>query len=179
MNDGQMQLTEYSEKACAVFGNTREYKEDLKQLGGKFNMNLVRKSDIFSDNGKVCIGESQKTEPGWIFPKSSYQKVKTYIETGKLETVQFTNHRDDRDNRDQSIIINRHTFDAIVERISSLEHEVDELKKQNAELYAKLSCNTEGSETEPSETEPSETEPSETAQRFPHTKRLLRKQPSQ
>ena len=37
-----LELAEYSEKACAVFGNTREFKDDLKRMGGKFNMKLLK-----------------------------------------------------------------------------------------------------------------------------------------
>ena len=50
----------YSEKFFAVFGDTKDYKQDLKQLGGKFNENI---------NGK----------PGWVFLNFSKNKVKEFI----------------------------------------------------------------------------------------------------
>jgi hypothetical protein len=48
-------LVEYSEKAIAVFGNTKPIKDKLKELGGRFNPFLI-------DNGKKCAG--------WVFAKS-------------------------------------------------------------------------------------------------------------
>lgn len=47
-------------KAIAVFGNTKEYKDSLKLLGGKYNGNL---------GGK----------PGWIFRTQDRQKVENFI----------------------------------------------------------------------------------------------------
>ena len=119
----QIQLVQYSEKACAVFGNTRDFKDDLKQLGGKFNMNLIKRDAIMSDNGRNCIGESQKTEPGWIFPMQSYEKIATYIETGNLDIKQ-------QNMENSSISITRSTFNKLINRISTLENEVKRLKHQ-------------------------------------------------
>ena len=47
-----VELVKYSEKAVAVFGNTKPIKDTLKELGGKFNPFLKR-------NGAAT--------PGWIF----------------------------------------------------------------------------------------------------------------
>ena len=33
-------LEKYSDKCYAVFGDTKEHKDQLKELGGKFNNNL-------------------------------------------------------------------------------------------------------------------------------------------
>jgi len=52
---GDYTLIQYSEKSVAVFGDTKEIKEHLIKLGGKFNKYLKYM-------GKVT--------PGWIFPKS-------------------------------------------------------------------------------------------------------------
>lgn len=49
-NAGDLQLVDYSEKAVAIIGNTREYVEKLKELGGRFN-------------GKLKCGA------GWVFSK--------------------------------------------------------------------------------------------------------------
>ena len=126
MNIGsKIQLVEYSEKACAVFGHTRECKDDLKRMGGKFNMNLIKREPIMSDNGRDCIGENQKTEPGWIFPMHMYQKINTYIETGSLELD--TTHQN---SNSSSITITRNAFDKLVDRIATLEAEVKQLKQQ-------------------------------------------------
>jgi hypothetical protein len=59
-----LQLTDYSEKSVVVTGNTREYKEDLKAYGGKWN-------------GRLRNG------PGWIFPKHKKGILEKWLETGQ------------------------------------------------------------------------------------------------
>lgn len=54
-------LVDYSEKAIAIFGETKEIKETLKELGGRFNTKLT-----YNDE-KKC---------GWVFPKSKSKVVK-------------------------------------------------------------------------------------------------------
>jgi hypothetical protein len=58
-------LVEYSEKAVAVFGDTKSIKDDLKAMGGRFNSQLTF-------NGKKLAG--------WIFPKSQKQRLVCYFE---------------------------------------------------------------------------------------------------
>lgn len=50
-----IEIVEYSDKAVAVFGETKPINETLKQLGGRFNPALNR------DGGKCA---------GWVFPKT-------------------------------------------------------------------------------------------------------------
>lgn len=57
-------LVEYSEKAIAVFGETKAIKDELKAMGGKFNSRL-------SFNGKKLAG--------WIFSKSQEQRLAYYF----------------------------------------------------------------------------------------------------
>ena len=125
----QMQLVEYSEKSCAVFGNTREYKEDMKALGGKFNMKLVRRSTVHHDNGKDVVGESEKTEPGWIFPKTSMQNIQSYLRTG---TVSNPVHK-----QKSTIYQKSDELEELRKRIEVLETQVQELtgeKSVNSKL---------------------------------------------
>lgn len=56
-----LQLKKYSEKSFAVYGDTKSCKEDLKRLGGKFNMNL-------------------KEGPGWIFRSAAAPAVSAWLE---------------------------------------------------------------------------------------------------
>lgn len=53
----ELKLVDYSEKAIAVIGNTKDYKDTLKSLGGRFNFNL-------------------SCGAGWIFPKSKSDELK-------------------------------------------------------------------------------------------------------
>jgi hypothetical protein len=61
---GDFLIVDYSEKALAVFGDTRPIKEDLKALGGRFNPKLTH--------------ESEK-KAGWIFSKSKEQQVRNLL----------------------------------------------------------------------------------------------------
>ena len=47
---GEYSIIDYSEKSIALIGDTREMKEHLKKLGGRFNRGL-------------------RCGPGWIFSK--------------------------------------------------------------------------------------------------------------
>ena len=57
-------VEEYTDLSIVVRGDTRQYKEDLKKLGGKYNSRL-------------------KGEPGWIFPKSKQNDIVNFIKKGK------------------------------------------------------------------------------------------------
>jgi hypothetical protein len=61
-----LSCTDYSDKAIVVRGETKEHKEELKKLGGKYNANL-------------------RDGPGWIFSKKNEDKVLAYIASGNLE----------------------------------------------------------------------------------------------
>lgn len=64
VNAESLEIVNYSEKAIAVFGDTKAVKEQLKELGGRFNLHLSYK------DGKRA---------GWIFSKRQADKVKTLI----------------------------------------------------------------------------------------------------
>jgi hypothetical protein len=57
---GEFQIVYYSEKALAVFGDTKAIKEELKALGGRFNPKLTH------EGGKKA---------GWIFSKSKENEL--------------------------------------------------------------------------------------------------------
>ncbi len=73
-----LSCVDYSEKAIVVRGNTKEYKEELKKLGGKFNANL-------------------KDGAGWIFPKKNEDKILFFIANGNID--KDCNH-DKKENKD-------------------------------------------------------------------------------
>lgn len=67
-----IRLVNYSEKAIAVYGDTKDHKERLLKLGGKFNQNL-------------------KEGPGWIFSKKNEASVKQYVDsTSSMSSMSFT-----------------------------------------------------------------------------------------
>lgn len=59
-----LEIVDYSEKAIAVFGDTKAIKEQLKELGGRFNPSL-------NYNGEK--------RAGWIFSKKQADKAKELI----------------------------------------------------------------------------------------------------
>ena len=59
-----VEIVDYSEKAIAIFGNTKEIKKQLKELGGKFNPALKY------EGGKRA---------GWIFSKKQADKVRALL----------------------------------------------------------------------------------------------------
>jgi hypothetical protein len=59
-----LEIEKYSEKSIAVFGDTKYYKEELKELGGKYNPNL---------NGKA----------GWIFSNKNRDKLEEWVKNIK------------------------------------------------------------------------------------------------
>lgn len=63
-NTGDYTLVEYSEKAVAVFGDTKPIKNELKAMGGRFNSRLIF-------NGQKLAG--------WIFPKSKEHHLACYF----------------------------------------------------------------------------------------------------
>jgi len=60
-----LSCTDYSDKAIVVRGDTKDHKEDLKKLGGKYNANL-------------------RDGSGWIFSKKNEDKVLAYIASGNI-----------------------------------------------------------------------------------------------
>lgn len=67
-----LEIVDYSEKAIAVFGDTKAVKDQLKKLGGRFNPSL-------NYNGEK--------RAGWIFSKKQADKVKELIAPTELPAL--------------------------------------------------------------------------------------------
>lgn len=65
-----LEIVDYSEKAIAVFGDTKAVKDQLKELGGRFNPSL-------NYNGEK--------RAGWIFSKKQADKVRELLAPAKSE----------------------------------------------------------------------------------------------
>ena len=57
---GDLELVNYSDKALAIFGDTRPIKDKLKALGGRFN---------------PCLTNKGQKVAGWIFPISKQNQI--------------------------------------------------------------------------------------------------------
>lgn len=60
-SSNDIRIVEYSDKSIAVYGNTKEIKDQLKAIGGRFNPKL-------------------RDGAGWVFPKSKESDVRALIE---------------------------------------------------------------------------------------------------
>ena len=86
-----LEIVDYSEKAIAVFGNTKAIKDELKKLGGKFNPALKYNGEkragwIFSkkqaDKVRALLAPAAKTEKSETY-KDIWRNTKTIIESLK------------------------------------------------------------------------------------------------
>jgi hypothetical protein len=59
-NPRDIEIVNYTDKSFAVYGDTKSIKEQLKELGGRFNRNL-------------------KGRPGWIFSNKHLSKVEGFL----------------------------------------------------------------------------------------------------
>lgn len=67
---GGLEIVDYSEKAIAVFGDTKAIKEQLKELGGRFN---------------PALNYNGEKRAGWIFSKKQADKVRELLAPAKSE----------------------------------------------------------------------------------------------
>lgn len=79
----KFEIIDYSEKAIAVIGDTKEIKEELKRLGGRFNPRL-------------------SCGAGWIFSKKQENNLKNLLRCEKVTTSQKVNN--DTKNNDLSLM---------------------------------------------------------------------------
>jgi len=73
-----MQVIDYTEKAIAVIGETKNFKDTLGSLKGKFNPSL---RDPNNKDNKIA---------GWIFPKTKKEEIEKVINdanSGKIQNV--------------------------------------------------------------------------------------------
>ena len=63
-----IRIVDYSEKAIAVYGDTRSIRDQLKELGGKFNPRL-------------------KEGAGWIFSKKIENELRVFLESGDVQII--------------------------------------------------------------------------------------------
>ena len=73
----------YTDKSFVISGSTKEFKEQLMALGGRYNPNL-------------------KTGPGYFFSNKKEQEVRDFVE----EQNELLGHKDDLINKDLLLINN-------------------------------------------------------------------------
>ena len=162
---GIIQVTEYSDASVAMFGNTTEYKEHIKAMGGRFNARLRHPT-------------TKEPTPGWIFPKRSTEMLNKYVQVGDTDGFDITKHCKEygvRNNvgsseQDKSIV-SHIEFNNLVNRVNELEQIVQKLSEKLAINNQTNSSESNSSESNSSESNSSESNSSESTPQL----RLLRR----
>ena len=104
-------IENYSEKSFVVLGETKPHKENIKKLGGKWNIRLR--------NNKM----------GWIFPISKKDSIEKYINnfktTGNIPEIEVS--------QTKTFNISQQDLEDILKRLEKLEYEVQSLKNNDAD----------------------------------------------
>jgi len=111
-------IVNYSEKAIAVFGNTKDIKDHLAGLGGKFNPSLK---------------QNDERVPGWVFPTSKKEEVRKIITAFSQGTLGEPPKKVEKvsavSSPAETFTISKEMFLALVTRIEKLEAELEISKK--------------------------------------------------
>jgi hypothetical protein len=111
-------IVNYSEKAIAVFGNTKDIKDHLAALGGKFNPSLKQNDERVA---------------GWVFPNSKKEEVRKIITAFSQGTLGEPPKKVEKTSSPsapaESFTISKEMFLALVSRIETLEAELAISKK--------------------------------------------------
>ena len=111
-------IVNYSEKAIAVFGNTKDIKDHLSALGGKFNPSLK---------------QNDERVPGWVFPNSKKEEVRKIITAFSQGTLGEPPKKVEKASSSsaptETFTISKEMFLALVSRIETLEAELAISKK--------------------------------------------------
>ena len=119
---------DYKEKAIAIFGNTKEYISHFKDMNGIFN---------------ACLTDNGSKAAGWIFPKTKLDKVRELVkkinngsispsapEERKTYEKPASSTKDTSQVSDKNIVISKEEFAYIMNKLTKLDNEVNELKKK-------------------------------------------------
>ena len=107
----KVEIVQYSEKAIAVFGDTKPYINELKELGGKFNPALTH--------------ENEK-KAGWIYPKKALEKLQelvTKINAGVVKPSEVSK-ASSHSSSEKINSVDIKVFMALVSRVERLEQEI-------------------------------------------------------
>lgn len=125
--------TNYTERAIAVFGETKHYAKKLGEMGGKFNMGLTYRLD----KSLIKMTRADGKEPGWVFPKTKLSVVEAFVKNPpkvteeKTEYTQETKTKESKVTEDNDkIMLSREQFMNLVSTVNRLEQEVALLKNK-------------------------------------------------
>lgn len=123
----------YTERAIAVFGDTKNYAKKLGEIGGKFNMGLTYRMD----KSLIKMTRSDGKEPGWVFPKTKLSVIEAFVKNPpkvteeKTEYFQESKTKESKVTEDNDkIMLSREQFMNLVSTVNRLEQEVALLKNK-------------------------------------------------
>ena len=109
-----LRLSDYSSYSIVISGDTRKYKDELKDMGGKYNSKL-------------------KNGPGWIFSKKKEDKLKSFIEstTTLLDDNKDINKGEIYHNKNITNVSEKsnlsNILSTILDKLDNLETKIDKL----------------------------------------------------
>jgi len=122
MSQEQITIESYSEKAIAVFGDTKPIKDHLIALNGKFNPSLR--------------GNGDEKRAGWIFPKTKFEEVNKLVNSAKSNSLPqvpekktSSTYTKKESATTQDFQITKEMYLALVSRLERLESELTISKK--------------------------------------------------
>jgi len=113
-------IVNYSEKAIAVFGDTKPLKDHFSALGGKYNPSLKK------DDEKV---------PGWVFPVGKKDDVKKVITSyiqgnlGEPEKKVKSSYSSSAEKTTNDFTFDKQMYLSLVSRVEKLEAELELSRK--------------------------------------------------
>ena len=136
-NTNKLYIEDYSEKSIVVRGTeTKTHKEGLKNLGGKYNMNL-------------------KGQPGWVFPKTKSQSVQAFISNCLENNVNSNQTTLSKNISTKNKLLDEllHKCFEIKKLINQLTEEIKEEQdsQNNSKVESKIIVNDDFSDSEESE----------------------------
>lgn len=126
-------IEDYSERAIALFGDTKPYKNKIMEIGGKFNPSLK-------------VSNSDDRRAGFIFPKTKrtvVQQLISDIESGTIEpgaieeksnnytkSVSSSSSSSRSSVNNTTVEVSKTDFMNLLSKVERLEQEVNNLKQQ-------------------------------------------------
>ena len=112
MTRSDCSIQTYTAKSIVLVGPTKDFKDEITKLGGKFNNRLTNR-------------ETGEKFSAWIFPKTRQSDVEKWISSGEITKSEWSN-----DYSKPKSNVSDVNLKLILDRISTLEKEVKYLKSR-------------------------------------------------
>jgi hypothetical protein len=111
-----MEVQDYTEKSIVVIGETKDNKDGLIKLGGKFNAKL-------------------KVGPGWIFPKTEKERVLKFVNEGVITEKKTTYKIKEESNQPKEEVISTTKKEVLKpDLLAQINQKIDRILKEVEDL---------------------------------------------